>query len=110
MQNWFFLSVAIVAEVVATSFLKASQGFTRLGPSLVVLVGYGAAFYLLALTLRSIPVGVAYAIWSGAGVVLVTLVAWLIYGQKLDVAGVIGIGFIVIGVMILNLFSRTAIH
>lgn len=110
MQNWFFLSVAIVAEVVATSFLKASQGFTRLGPSLVVLVGYGAAFYLLALTLRSIPVGVAYAIWSGAGVVLVTLAAWLIYGQKLDIPGVIGIGFIVIGVMILNLFSKTAVH
>lgn len=110
MQNWIFLSAAIVAEVIATSSLKASEGFTRLWPSLIVLVGYAAAFYLLALTLRTIPVGVAYAVWSGAGVVLVTLVAWLIYGQKLDPPALIGIAFIVTGVMILNLFSEAGTH
>jgi len=110
MQNWIFLSAAIVAEVIATSSLKASEGFTRLWPSLIVVVGYAAAFYLLALTLRTIPVGVAYAVWSGAGVVLVTLVAWLIYGQKLDLPTLIGIAFIVTGVMILNLFSKAGTH
>lgn len=110
MQNWIFLSAAIVAEVIATSSLKASEGFTRLWPSLIVVVGYAAAFYLLALTLRTIPVGVTYAVWSGAGVVLVTLVAWLIYGQKLDLPTLIGIAFIVTGVMILNLFSKAGTH
>lgn len=109
-MNWLYLAVAIVAEVAATSFLKSSEGFTRLGPSFAVLVGYGVAFYLLSLTLRTIPVGVAYAIWSGVGVVLVTLVAWLLFGQRLDIPAILGIGLIVSGVIVLNLFSKATGH
>ncbi len=109
-MNWGFLMLAIVAEVIATSFLKASAGFTRLWPSIVVVVGYGVAFYFLSLTLRTIPVGITYAVWSGVGIVLITAVAWLVYGQKLDLPGLIGIALIMAGVVILNLFSRTAVH
>lgn len=107
MQQWLFLSVAIVSEVIATSALKAAEGFTRPWPSLIVVAGYAAAFYFLSLTLRTIPVGVAYAIWSGAGVALITLIAWIAFGQALDVAAVIGLALIVAGVVVLNLFSGT---
>ncbi|HMB16875.1 MAG TPA: SMR family transporter [Pelovirga sp.] len=107
MQQWVFLSVAIVSEVIGTSALKAAEGFTRLWPSLIVTVGYATAFYFLSLTLKTIPVGVAYAIWSGAGIALISLIAWLFFGQKLDVAAVIGILLIVAGVVVLNVFSRT---
>lgn len=109
-MNWIYLGIAIIAEVIATSFLKASEGFTKLWPSLIVGVGYLTAFFFLSLTLRSIPVGVAYAIWSGAGVVLITLIAWLAFDQKLDLAGFLGIGLIVSGVVVLNLFSKTTVH
>jgi len=109
-MNWVYLGLAIVAEVIATSLLKSSEGFTRLWPSLAVIVGYGAAFFFLSLTLRAIPVGVAYAIWSGVGVVLVTLIAWLAYGQKLDWPALVGIALIACGVVVLNLFSRTSSH
>ena len=108
MNAWLILAMAIVAEVIATSALKASEGFTRLAPSLLVVVGYGVAFYCLALVLKAIPVGVAYAIWSGLGVVLITLVAWAVYGQRIDLAGLIGMGLIVAGVVVLNLFSNTS--
>ena len=84
MKHWLFLGIAIVAEVTATSALKASEGFSRLWPSAVVVLGYGVAFYFLSLTLRTVPVGVAYAIWSGLGVVLVALLSWWLFGQKLD--------------------------
>lgn len=104
------LMVAILCEVVATSSLPASRGFTRVGPSLVVVAGYAAAFYFLSLTLQVIPVGIAYAVWSGVGVSLVTLAGWLFYGQKLDAAGFIGIGLIMVGVVVLNLFSKTVAH
>jgi len=107
MQQWVFLSVAIVSEVIGTSALKEAEGFTRLWPSLIVTVGYATAFYFLSLTLKTIPVGVAYAIWSGAGIALISLIAWLFFGQKLDVAAVIGILLIVAGVVVLNVFSRT---
>lgn len=110
MKNWLFLFVAIFAEVIATSSLKASAGFSRLGPSLLAVVGYGVAFYCLSLTLRTIPVGVAYAIWSGVGIVLVTLIAWLIFGQKLDLPAVAGMALIIAGVVVLNLFSKSAVH
>ncbi len=110
MKHWLFLAVAIAAEVVATSALKASASFTRLVPSLIVAVGYIIAFYFLTLALRTIPVGVAYAIWSGVGVFLVTLIAWWFYGQRLDAPGLAGIALIVAGVLVLNLFSRTAPH
>lgn len=110
MQHWWFLIVAILFEVIGTSSLPASKGFTRLGPSVVVVLGYALAFYFLSLALSTIPVGVAYAIWSGVGVSLVTLAGWLLYGQKLDLAGFVGIGLIMAGVMVLNLFSKTVVR
>ena len=110
MKNWLFLAIAIVSEVIATSALKSSEGFTKLVPSLIVVAGYGAAFYFLSLTLKSIPVGIAYAVWSGIGIVLVAVIAWLLHGQKLDFWGFVGIGLIVSGVAVLNLLSRTSAH
>jgi small multidrug resistance pump len=109
MQN-LTLALAILCEVIATSALKASHGFTRLAPSLIVVIGYTIAFYCLSLSLRTIPLGIVYAVWSGAGVALITLIGWLIYGQVLDLAAMIGLSLIVAGVVILNLFSRAASH
>jgi len=110
MQPWVFLSVAIVSEVIATSALKASEGFTRLWPTLIVVAGYMSAFYFLSLTLKTIPVGVAYAIWSGVGVVLITLIAWIYFKQALDTPAIIGLSLIIAGVIVLNVFSRTVNH
>lgn len=110
MQHWIFLSIAIISEVIATSCLKAAEGFTRFWPSLVVIVGYLLAFYLLSLTLKTIPVGVAYAIWSGVGIVLIALSGWLFLGQSLDIHAVIGLTLIVAGVFVINVFSRTVSH
>ena len=104
------LGLAIVAEVIGTTALKASEGFTRLAPSLIVVVGYGVAFYCLSLVLKSIPVGVTYATWSGLGIVLITVVAFLVYGQRIDLAGLIGMGLIIAGVVVLNVFSKTSAH
>jgi small multidrug resistance pump len=109
-MDWLFLAIAIVCEVVATSALKATEGFTRWAPSLLVVAGYALAFYFLSLTLRNMPVGVVYAIWSGAGVVLVSIAGWLLYQQALDTAALLGIGLIVSGVLVLNLFSKAAVH
>ena len=109
-MNWFCLAIAIVAEVVATSFLKASAGFTKPLPSLAVVAGYGLAFFFLSRTLDTIPVGVAYAVWSGAGVTLVAAIGWLFLGQKLDAAAILGMALIVSGVVVLNLFSKAAAH
>lgn len=109
MKNWLFLMIAIVGEVIATSALKSSEAFTKLVPSLIVITGYGTAFYFLSLALRTIPVGIAYAIWAGLGIVLVAAAGWLIYGQKLDTAGFFGIALIIAGVAVLNLFSRTSV-
>lgn len=110
MKNWLFLAIAIVSETIATSALKASDGFTRLWPSVAVVAGYGIAFYFLSLTLRTIPVGVAYAVWSGVGIMLISLVGWLVYGQKLDAAAIAGMGLIVAGVVVMNVFSKSAAH
>lgn len=110
MHYWVYLGIAIVSEVIATSALKASEGFTRPWPSLIVVVGYLLAFYCLSLTLRSLPVGVVYAIWSGLGIVLVSLIAWLLFGQKLDLPAIIGMGLIIAGVLVMNLFSRSVAH
>ena len=110
MQHWVFLAVAIVSEVFATSALKASDGFSGLGPSIIVVVGYGVAFFFLSLTLRTLPVGVAYAIWSGAGVALIAIIAWLYFGQTLDIPAIIGLLLIVSGVVVLNVFSKTVSH
>lgn len=109
-MHWLYLAVAIVFEVVGTSALKASDGFSRLWPSALVVVCYAAAFYFLSLTLKTVPVGVAYAIWSGVGVVLIALIAWALYGQALDLAAIIGMALIVAGVVVLNLFSKAAPH
>jgi small multidrug resistance pump len=108
--HWLYLAIAIVAEVVGTSFLKASAGFTKPLPSLAVVAGYGLAFFFLSRTLDTVPVGVAYAIWSGAGVTLVAAIGWLWMGQKLDAAAILGMGLIVAGVAVLNLFSKSAAH
>lgn len=110
MKNWLFLSVAIVSEVIATSALKQSEGFTKLVPSILVLAGYGLAFYFLSLTLRTIPVGIAYAVWAGAGIALISLIGWIMFNQKLDLPAFIGIGLIVSGVVVLNVFSKTSAH
>lgn len=110
MNAWLLLAIAIVAEVVGTSALKDSEGFTRLGPSAVVVLGYGVAFYCLSLVLKSIPVGITYAVWSGLGIVLITLSAWWLYGQTIDTAGFIGMGLIVAGVVVLNVFSGSSGH
>jgi small multidrug resistance pump len=107
---YLYLAGAIIAEVIGTTALKASDGFTKFWPSVMVVVGYGIAFYLLSLVLKSIPTGVAYAIWSGVGVVLIALAAWLLQGQKLDAAALIGMALIVAGVVVMNLFSKTAAH
>ena len=110
MKNWLFLTIAIFGEVVATSALKSSEGFTKIVPSAVVIVGYGVAFYFLSLVLKSIPVGIAYAVWSGLGIVLVAAIAWIVHGQKLDAWAFVGIGLIVSGVAVLNLLSKTSAH
>ncbi|KAF0811828.1 Multidrug transporter EmrE [Andreprevotia sp. IGB-42] len=110
MTHWIYLAIAIVAEVIATSALKASAGFSRLIPSSIVIAGYGIAFYFLALTLRTLPVGVAYAVWSGVGIVLVSLVGWVVYKQALDAAAMGGMALIIAGVLVMNLFSRSVPH
>jgi len=107
MTAWIYLAVAIVAEVIGTSFLKLSEGFTRIGPSVAVILCYMVAFYMLSLTLRTVPVGVAYAIWAGAGVALITLVGLIAFKQTLDLPAVVGIAMIVGGVLVIHLFSDT---
>ncbi|MBS9720315.1 QacE family quaternary ammonium compound efflux SMR transporter [Tianweitania sp. BSSL-BM11] len=110
MQPYVILVLAIAAEVIGTSALKASQGFTRVGPSLVVALAYGAAFYLLARVFSTIPVGIAYAIWSAGGIILVTLVAWALYNQRPDGFAVLGMSLIIAGVLVINLLSKTSTH
>ncbi len=110
MHPYAALGVAIVAEVIATSALKASAGFTRVWPSVIVVLGYGVAFYGLSLTLQSMPVGVAYAIWSGLGIVLVTAAGYVLYRQSVDLPALAGMALIVAGVAVIQLFSKTAAH
>ncbi len=109
-MKWVYLLLAIVPEVVATSALKSSESFSRLWPSVLTVVGYGVAFYLLSLTLRELPVGIAYAIWSGVGIVLVSLAAVVLFGQKLDLPALIGMGLIVAGVIVINVCSKSVVH
>ena len=110
MHPYAALGLAIVAEVIATSALKASAGFTRLWPSVVVVLGYGTAFYCLSLTLQGLSVGVAYALWSGLGIVLVTIASYVLYRQSVDLPALIGMALIVAGVAVIQLFSKTAVH
>lgn len=105
---YIYLAIAILVEVTGTSALKASEGFTRLWPSLIVVVSYAVSFFFMSLTLKSIPVGISYAIWSGVGIVMITVVAWFLYKQALDLPALIGMGLIVAGVAVINLFSNTA--
>ncbi|WP_395665914.1 DMT family transporter [Methylocella sp.] len=109
-MHYLYLVIAIAAEVTATSFMKSSEGFTKPVPSLVMVAGYAAAFYFLSLTLRTLPTAVAYAVWSGLGVVLIAAIAWIFQGQKLDAAAVLGMTLIVAGVVVLNLFSKVSAH
>lgn len=107
-MTYLYLAIAIVAEVIGTSALKAAEGFTRPLPSLVVVVGYGTAFYFLSLALKVIPVGIAYAIWSGVGVALITLIGWLLFKQRLDAPALLGLALIVAGVAVIHFFSGAA--
>lgn len=109
-MKWVYLVVAVCGEVLGTTALKSSEGFSRLAPSLIVVIGYGIAFYFLSLTLDNIPVGISYALWSGIGIVLISIIGWLFLGQRLDVPAMIGIGFIIVGVAVINLFSKSAAH
>lgn len=109
-MTYLYLTIAIVAEVIATSSLKASEGFTRLGPSLFVVAGYSVAFYFLSLCLRTMSIGVAYAIWCGAGIVLIALIGWLVLGQKLDLPALAGMSLIIAGVVVINVFSASVRH
>jgi multidrug transporter EmrE-like cation transporter len=110
MTGLIYLGIAIVGEVIATSFLRAAAGFTQLVPSIVVVVGYGVTFYFFSLALQTIPVGIGYAIWSGAGIVLISIIAYFAYGQTLDLPALIGIGLIMAGVLVINLFSQSSVH
>jgi len=105
-----YLTMAIVAEVIATTMLKASEGFTRLWPSLLVVLGYGVAFWGLSMVVKSMPLGIVYAIWSGMGIVLVSVAAVFVYQQKLDWPAIVGMGLIIAGVLVINLLSKVSVH
>lgn len=109
-MTYLLLAAAIVAEVIATSALARTDGFTQLWPSVLAVVGYGVAFFLLSLVTRTVPVGIVYAVWSGAGIVLVALAGWLLFGQKLDWPALVGLALIIAGVLIINLMSKSVSH
>jgi small multidrug resistance pump len=110
MTAYLFLGVAIIAEVIATSALKASENFSRPVPSIITVLGYVVAFSFLSLTLKTMPTGIAYAIWSGVGIVLITIVSWVLFKQHLDLAAMVGLGFIITGVIVINTFSQSVSH
>lgn len=110
MNHWLAIGIAIIAEVVATTSLKASKEFTLLLPSLVVVVGYGIAFYFMTISLRVLPVGIMYAIWSGVGIVLVSILGFVVYKQTLDTPAILGLSLIIAGVLVINLFSTSVSH
>ena len=109
-MTYFYLGIAIIAEVIATSALKASEGFTRLWPCVINVIGYSIAFWCLSLTLKVIPTGIVYAIWSGVGIVLISAVGWFWFKQSLDTPALIGLGLIIAGVLVINLFSKSVGH
>jgi len=109
-MGYLYLTAAIIAEVIATTAMKSSEGFTKLGPAAVTVAGYGIAFYLLAQTLKIVPTGIAYAIWSAVGIVLIALLAWAVHGQKPDLAAVIGWALIIAGVVVMSVFSKMSAH
>lgn len=107
---YLYLAVAILTETIGTSALKASEEFTKLVPSVIVLAGYGISFYFMTLVLRTIPIGITYAVWSGVGIVLISAVGTIFYQEILDLPAIIGMGLIVAGVIVIHLFSNTASH
>lgn len=109
-KSYLFLVLAILTETIGTSALHASQQFSRLAPSALVVVAYALSFYFLALTLKTIPVGIAYAIWSGLGIVFIATIGWWVFGQKIDLPAVLGMGLIVAGIVVMHLFSQTMRH
>lgn len=109
-MKWGLLSLAIVTEVIATTALKSSNGFTKLTPSIIVIIGYVISFYMLSITLKSLPMGITYAIWSGVGIVLISLIGWFYFKQQLDIASLIGMALIVAGVIVINVFSSSITH
>lgn len=106
-MKWLYLLIAIVSEVIATTALKSSEGFSRLWPSVIVVIGYALSFYFFALTLKTIPTGIAYAIWSGIGMVLIAIIGWVYHHQKLDFPAIFGMCLIIAGVLVINLFSKS---
>ena len=106
-MSYLFLTIAIIAEVIATSALKASQGFSLLTPSIITILGYAVALFFLSLTLKTIPVGIAYAIWSGAGIVLISTIGWIFFKQNLDLPAIIGLGLMLGGIIVINVFSNS---
>jgi small multidrug resistance pump len=109
-KTYIFLIFAILTETIGTTALKASDGFTRFWPSVILVVAYAASFYLLALTLRTMPVGVAYAIWSGLGIVIIAVIGWFVFRQSLDLPAVIGMSMIIAGIVVMQMFSNTTGH
>ncbi|UYV39232.1 SMR family transporter [Rhodobacteraceae bacterium D3-12] len=109
-MHYVYLALAVAAETIGTSALQASQQFTRLWPSVLVIVAYAISFYLLAMTLKVMPVGVVYALWSGLGIVFIAIIGYLVFGQKLDLAAVMGLGMIIGGIVVIQLFSSSVTH
>lgn len=109
-MHYVWLILAIVAETLGTTALQASNQFTRLWPSVAVVLSYGVAFYFLALTLKSMPVGIVYAVWSGLGIVCIAAIGYVLFGQKLDLPALIGMGMILCGILIIHLFSNSTTH
>lgn len=107
-MTYLYLAIAIIAEIAATTFLKLSDSFTKPVPAVATIVGYAVAFYFLSLTLRVLPTGIAYAIWSGIGVVVISLIGWLYMGQSLNLPTIFGLSLIVVGVVVVNLYSPVA--
>lgn len=110
MNSYLALGIAIIAEVIATTALKSSESFTKLVPSLIAIAGYATALYFLTLTMKSIPTGVTYAIWSGLGIVLISITSYFFHNQKIDAAGMLGMALIIAGVVVLNVFSKSSLH
>ncbi|WP_298256056.1 SMR family transporter [uncultured Litoreibacter sp.] len=108
--HYFYLILAVAAETIGTSSIQASQQFTRLWPSLLAMVSFAMAFYLLSLTLKVLPVGIMYALWSGLGIIFIAIIGWVYFGQKLDLAAVFGMSLILAGIVVINLLSSTATH
>ena len=109
-MKWIHLFLAVICETIATSSLKSSEGFTQLTPTIIMILGYTASFYFLSLTLNAIPVGIAYAIWSAVGIVLITAIGYFRFGQAIDLPAMIGLFLIITGVVVIQLFSKSISH